>query len=561
MLLKCLRLESLNLSSCRALPRGMKRLYTGKELQDLKDNLDPAKTKAKEEKKSDDKKSGANETVKSDQSKLSASSDNNTTTKSDFADKVNITQSPDSKSTDGNIPMTNITKPATPILQSPGVPSKPDSSSTPRSETSHKLDMGSPHFSPVAKPDSQVQNSPEIQEVTKGSNSWNLGQFKTTPTHRSEASPLSRLDTHSKIKQCKVIEQCSPTTSQEKLSPENMQSKQDYKNSTNWNYGNYSPMPRQDAQFSQRSPYSAQPSPAQPSPYSTQPSPYSTQPSPYSSQPSPYSAQPSPDTSQMVKSDLQKSSSQWNTGNYSPMTKHPAPFSPLPATIHTSPDPGIGIKGESMRSNPNKTPGQYSPMSRQDRIHQSPYSPRPSVDSIKKSPGMGNYSPMMRSDCLLPSPDGGQARVMSARPNDMYQRSTTKVPDVLPSSAEITAAWGMDRYGLGVSTAPLVDPSFAWGGQGFTEPIQGRADSIPGVLNTPPAQNWHPLPSFEGAMRRDEELPDPWSQGQFRMEAPHRSNSLTNFEQNVIFDAMSGRIPHLPQNFLDEGFSRTSRIE
>lgn len=33
---RCPLLESLNLSSCRALPRGMKRLYTGECLADLK---------------------------------------------------------------------------------------------------------------------------------------------------------------------------------------------------------------------------------------------------------------------------------------------------------------------------------------------------------------------------------------------------------------------------------------------------------------------------------------------------------------------------------------------
>lgn len=399
-LLRCQQLESLNLSSCRALPRGMKRLYTGRELQLLKDSFDPNKSKAKEDnaQSANDKKtvtkteadSKSESVLKKTErlepetvpNSLSSSIEDEVITKSGESTN-NLSQtnfeadiSPDSKTLDSKRYeyVAKLSKDSFNLLPSPSMHSKPDSSSTPRSDHS-KIEMGSPHFSPVSKPDSQVQNSPELQELSRGSGSWNLGQFKSTPSHKSEASPLNRLD--AKMKHYKVIEQCSPTTSLDnKHSPENIQNiKQDIKNINNWNYGNYSPMPRQDGAFSQRSPYSArphsaqpspystqpspaqpapystQPSPAQPSPYSTQPSPYSAQPSPYSaqpspysSQPSPYSAQPSPDTSQMVKQDLQKSG-QWNAGGYSPMPKHPAPFSP-----HPSPDPGA--KADRLRQSP-----------------------------------------------------------------------------------------------------------------------------------------------------------------------------------------------------------------
>lgn len=371
-LLRCTQLESLNLSSCRALPRGMKRLYTGKELQQLKDSFNPDKAKEETEKKKKDAKTKVD--VKPDVTSLQAQSNVDLTlsVKKVTANKSCETANSSSQTSySPNSQLEDIkrgTHASSSQLLSPSVHLKPDSSSTPGSDTI-KAEISSPHFSPISKPDSQIQTSPEVHEVSKGCNSWNLGQFKSTPTHKSEASPLNKLDTYAKIKQCKIIEQCSPTTSQEiKLSPEMVTVKQEIK-SINWNYGSYSPMTRQDGQFSQRSPYSAQPSPAQPSPYSAQPSPYSTQPSPYSSQPSPYSAQPSPDTSQMTKTDLQKSN-QWNTGSYSPMTKHPAPFSPHPAA-HASPDPGLAMKAE-------RTGSQYSPMSRQDRLLTGPYSPRPS---------------------------------------------------------------------------------------------------------------------------------------------------------------------------------------
>lgn len=573
------------MSSCRALPRGMKRHYTGKELQDLKDSLDPNKAKTKEENEQTEKKnkdsknpemdaetkSTSEKPVHSDtkasQEKLSSSEHDATNKDSSFGNssqhalstESNAETSLDIKSVETTRENELIATTSSKLL-SPNFQSKPDSSSTPRSEAC-KLEMGSPHFSPVSKPDSQVQNSPDIQsDLVKGNSSWSLGQFKTTPTHKSEASPLNR-ESHSKIKQCKMIEQCSPTTSQEnKQSPENVQNiKQDMKNPNSWNYGSYSPMPRQDSQFSQHSPYSAQPSPAQPSPYSAQPSPYSTQPSPYSSQPSPYSAQPSPDTSQMVKPELQKSSGQWNTGNYSPITKHPTPFSPHPST-HSSPDPGLSIKGDTLRTNPNKTPGQYSPMSRQDRLLQSPYSPRPSVDntvySNKKSPGMGNYSP------------GQPARVMGNRQQDLYNRSIAKVPEVMSTSAtDMPSTWGLDnRFGLTGTTSATIDPSLSWGTSTYTsDSMTSRpvVDNIPGVLNTPPPQGWSGLPSFDRNVRRTiEEISDPWNLVQFRVEPPHPVHN--NFvEQNVNFDTLSGHIghqSHIP-NYLDDSYSETSRVD
>ncbi|XP_075986005.1 uncharacterized protein LOC142983068 [Anticarsia gemmatalis] len=616
---KCPLLESLNLSSCRALPRGMKRLYTGKELQDLKDSLDPAKIKAKEENaeqsgksKKDVKKSAADsksETVKeepsmdSDKSDSKSESTKKDTSSSVFQEPKSISEStsnvldkrspktqtpvrssPDSKSSELSTSINAMSegkrsiRDTTPKLLSPATQSRPDSSSTPRSE-SVKGDLGSPHFSPVPKPDSQVQNSPEVQSELlnhsqKSCNSWNLGQFKTTPTHKSEASPLSRLESHNKLRHGKVIEQCSPTTSHDnKPSPETHSIKQEsIKNPNSWNYGNYSPMPRQDSQFStQRSPYSAQPSPAQPSPYSTQPSPYSTQPSPYSSQPSPYSAQPSPDTSQIVKPELQKSNA-WNTGNYSPMPKHNQPFSPHPST-HASPDPGVGLKPDGLRNNPNKTPGQYSPMSRQDRLHQSPYSPRPSVDvsySNKKSPGVGNYSPMMRPDCHLPSPDGGSTSrlTMAGRQQqDIYGRSVPKAPDLMHNNTptpDVSNSWGIDRFNQICSATTSSIESLVWGTPSFnTEPtsqIQQHVDNIPTMLNTPSPQTWPGLPSFDSSVRRpNDDLSDPWTSGQFR-EQPYVHNTFV--EQNSF--ELSSHLSHQAhslQSFLDDGFSESSRVD
>lgn len=593
----------------------MKRLYTGNELQALKDSLDPEKAKAREEEKDtkrnsrkgkeDSKKTETNS--KSDSRDLSSSaletSDAKTESKgqdesSSFlfqepksvassapSDKSTPTPetlvkaSPDSKTVDlpgKDEPVNPVseerrsTRDATPKLLSPLSQSRPDSSSTPRLEPP-KPDQGSPHFSPVPKPDSQVQNSPDVQPETVNSNSWNKGHYKTTPTYKSEASPLNRLDC-SKFKLGKMIEQCSPTTSLDnKRSPETI--KQDIKNPNSWNYGNYSPMPRQDGQFSsQRSPYSAQPSPAQPSPYSTQPSPYSTQPSPYSSQPSPYSAQPSPDTSQIVKQDLQKSGA-WNSGNYSPMPKHHQTFSPHPST-HTSPDPGVGMKPEVIRSTPNRNPGQYSPMSRQDRIHQSPYSPRPSVDTVaytnKKSPGMGNFSPMMRQDCHLSSPDpGGTSRsTMGGRTQDMYARPLSKAPDISQKPAplpDMGNQWGVDRFNQMCSAPSTNLDSMGWGVASFG--AEGSAPTpqpeLPAMLNTPPPQpQWTGLPPFSSARRQtSNDVSDPWTIGQYREEPPHQVHN-TFVEQNISFESLRSHMENQSlSSYLDDAFTETSRVE
>lgn len=630
-LLRCPHLEYLNLSSCRALPRGMKRSYAGKELQDLKDSFDPVKIKAKEEKDvetttpkkgtkktqpdsksdTDAMETGGDLTSASD-TKINSNSLNESESKSfhfqepkslsdvglseklssslEFISKSSIDgKTINSKTSDlftskdsidsatSVLEERRFTRDVTPKLLSPMSQSRPDSSSTPRSES--KSDFGSPHFSPVPKPDSQVQNSPDVQTETIKNNSWHLGTFKSTPTYKSEASPLNRIDSSSKMKHNKMIEQCSPTTSLEntnKRSPDVQGVKQDIKNPNTWNYGNYSPMPRQDNQFSsQRSPYSAQPSPAQPSPYSTQPSPYSAQPSPYSSQPSPYSAQPSPDTSQIVKPDLPKSGA-WNTGNYSPMPKHHAPFSPHPST-HTSPDPGIGMKADSLRNNPNKTPGQYSPMSRQDRLHHSPYSPRPSIDntvySNKKSPGVGNYSPMMRPDYHLPSPDRGPTSrtSMSGRSAELYARNVSKVPDLLHNIPLPDNSWGIEKFNQTAVTPTSTIESLVWGTPSFNaEPpstVSGRSENVPSAptLNTPPPRPWTELPSFESSVRRlNDNLSDPWSVGQFRVEPPHAVHNHF-VEQNVNFDSLSSHhLGHQTQslsNFLDDGFSETSRVD
>lgn len=629
-LLKCPLIESLNLSSCRALPRGIKRLFIGKELQDLKDSFHPEKVKVKDEsdeEKEKVKKSGKKTTEVDSKSETATTSTSPHVTTgttniekemspdksslflfqepkyiSDVEPNANDKQTsveliakplPDSKITEipinrelhdlvTSIPGNKFQdkkRDTIPKLLSPASQSRPDSSSTPRSEPL-KSDRGSPHFSPVSKPDSQVQSSPEVQaEIVKSSNSWNLGQFKATPNHKSEASPLNKFETTNKIRSSRIIEQCSPTTSLEnKRSPETNNIKLDIKNPNNWNYSpNYSPMTRQDNQFSsQRSPYSTQPSPAQPSPYSTQPSPYSTQPSPYSSQPSPYSAQPSPDTSQIVKPDLPKSGA-WNSGNYSPMPKHHSPFSPHPST-HPSPDPGLGIKGDVIRNTPNKTPGQYSPMSRQDRMLHSPYSPRASVDTVvysnKKSPGVGNYSPMVRSDYHLPSPDSGPTSrtVISGRTQDNFGRSMSKVTEMIHSipTPDIPSSWEMEKYKQ-ICVAPTSTiESLVWGASSFgaePQPMTPRVDNIPNapLLNTPPPQPWTELPSFNTSVRRhNEDLSDPWSVGQFHIEPPHQMHN--NFvEQTVCFDTLSSHHvshqTHSLSNFLDDNFTEASRVD
>lgn len=49
-LTKCANLHSINLQSCRALPRGIKRLYTGSAVAELRDSLqDRPKTEVSEE--------------------------------------------------------------------------------------------------------------------------------------------------------------------------------------------------------------------------------------------------------------------------------------------------------------------------------------------------------------------------------------------------------------------------------------------------------------------------------------------------------------------------------
>lgn len=263
-------------------------------------------------------------------------------------------------------------------------------------------------------------------------------------------------------------------------------------------------MPRQDNQFSsQRSPYSAQPSPAQPSPYSTQPSPYSTQPSPYSSQPSPYSAQPSPDTSQIVKQDLQKAGA-WNTGNYSPMPKHHAPFSPHPST-HASPDPGLGVKCDSLRGTPGKTPtpGQYSPMSRPQ--HHSPYSPRPSH---------------------------------------------------LPSPARAGAQWGFNH----MSTPTAGIESLVWGGSPF------GAEATPQVLSTPPAPAPAPAPWPGDPWTLGQFRVEPPSQ--VHNTFVEQSVSFESLSAHVSHAVHAHGLPahgahaaHALQTYLDDGFSEASRVD
>ncbi|XP_041973744.1 uncharacterized protein LOC121729330 [Aricia agestis] len=587
-LLKCPHLESINLSSCRALPRGIKRLFTGTDLQNLKDSLDPekeAKAKEEETKKKKSKKTEASKPASSESDSVSTAAETSklentppikspetvfqepksVSDSSMLLDKVSPAEaklkSPTAKSeTAGSetlptsVERKHSSRGSTPNLSSPLAQSKPDSSSTPSSDP-FKTDFGSPHFSPVQKPDSQVPHSPGVASEPMKTSPWSLGSFKRTPTHKSEASPLNRLEGPTKLKHGKVVEQCSPTTSLEnKPSPETLgvkQKEQDIKHPNNWSYARQesSPMRRQEAQFaSQRSPYSAQPSPAQPSPYSTQPSPYSTQPSPYSSQPSPYSAQPSPDTSQIAKPELQKTG--WNTGGYSPMRKHPAPFSPHPATL-ASPDPGLGLKVDGViMSNPNKTPVQYSPMSRPQ--HPSPYSPRPGVDPgyvARRSPGVGGYSPMVRPDCHLPSPDAAPPRPPARQ--DAYGRTMAlKMPEGPPTAPppEIPG-WGADRFGqMSAATAQSIE-SLVW------------SELEAGMLNTPPPQPWSQSP-FDGGPRRAPDAGDPWTLSQFRMEPP-TPDQHTFVEQNVSFESLSTHLSHQHalQSYLDDNFSETSRVD
>lgn len=588
----------------------------GRELQELKDSFDPTKPKKEDD---EDKKDSKKQTTK--HAGAEKPKQDNIETKSEQKDGEKIFQepksvssdkqtdisskiSPNSKSTDSNKELNESLKsPSTPKLLSPAVQSKPDSSSTPRSETS-KTDIGSPTYSPLSKPDSQVQTSPDLSNSFQGSNSWSLGQFKTTPTHRSEASPLNKSESHAMMKPGKSIEQCSPTTSQEnKPSPETLSNyKQDSIRTPNSYYGGFSPMTRQENQFSsQRSPYSAQPSPAQPmpspaqpmpSPYSAQPSPYSTQPSPYSSQPSPYSAQPSPDTSQIGKPELQKSSSAWNTGSYSPMPKHPAPFSPHPspessgkgvgagrtpggqyhAPFSPHPSPESAGKGSAGRTPGAQYPSPFSPHPSPEasgkghtpsQQYPGPFSPHPSPEpgtksaartpstqypgpysprtTDKKSPAGQPYSPLMRGDCLPPT-----ATAASDQSRQHYPSASQKQDHLqnmpLP---EMPANWGLDRYNR---IAGNVDPvSWRSSFQGETRPTEAGAS----------AQPWSHLPPFEPPQ---EELHDPWALGQFRMEPPHQSNYI---EQAISLEQLSAHIaqqPHL-QSFIEEHFPETSRVD
>jgi hypothetical protein len=202
-------------------------------------------------------------------------------------------------------------------------------------------------------------------------------------------------------------------------------------------------------------------------------------------------------------------------------------------------------------------------MSRQDRHHHSPYSPRPSVENIaysnKKSPGVaGGYSPMMRSECHLPSPESGQA----ARPGLYRSAGSAKVAETMHGTVaapELPASWGMDRFNqMGSAPAPTSSiESLVWGASFAADPP---------LHATPPAHahSWNALPPFDTGVRRPaEDISDPWTLGQFRVEPPHQVQN-TFVEQNVSFDSLSGHLGHQPSllpGYLDDSYTESSRVD
>lgn len=183
---------------------------------------------------------------------------------------------------------------------------------------------------------------------------------------------------------------------------------------------------------------------------------------------------------------------------------------------------------------------------------------------------------MMRPDCHLPSPDGGQtSRVVGGgRGQDIYGRHVSKHPEMMqnaPSAPDMPIPWGLDRFNQmsNPSIESLVWGTGAGGGAYPAEPASvpparhaPRLDGIPPMLSTPPSQTWPGLPAFDPSVRRpNNEMSDPWTLGQFRVEPPHQVHN-TFVEQNVSFDSLSSHMgAHaLPHSFLDDGYSG-SRVD
>lgn len=492
-ILKCPQLESVNLSSCRALPRGMKRLYSGKELTDLRDSLDPekillkekserlakeAKKKAQEEAKR--KSDAKNKDIKKDVSESGSKSPcKDVDIKSPRDDSFISESEKDEASTSMKSPASALSSPAltqattsvrsveqedSPQCITPQISPAPNKGSTSFHEQFSPQQCSSaistprsnqnPNYSPVPRPlASEVSGSNQCdsdsrQEV-KNSNSWNLGQFSPMTKQEGPTSSHPSPDTGNSTIGNKVELQ-KPVGS--------------------WNFGHFSPsVTRQENSpySSQQSPYPSQTSPdigqsasktnqhqsnwnlEKFSPAVRQESACSSQPSPETGQvvstrsgqgnwnlgrfsPMPSSAMlPSPDTSQVTSSG--KSCGQWNLDRFSPMTRAESSPAAVP-----SPDTGVSnVKSGHWNI------GHFSPMARPEMSPAPQPSPETSGQGLSKSNwNIGHFSPMARQEA---SPIGQQPSPSSIQSTPKSVPGSWNLGQFSPMSTKVDSSSGIQK--------------------------------------------------------------------------------------------------------------------
>ncbi|XP_077286701.1 F-box and leucine-rich repeat protein 6 [Arctopsyche grandis] len=394
-LLKCPHLESVNLSSCRALPRGMKRLYTGKELGDLRDSLDPVKKKLKEESErlaKEAKKKAQEESKRKQEAKNKE--DSNSIIKSPLKDVDLKSPKDDSIVSESEKDEASMKSPLS-ALSSPA------------------LTQATTSVRSVEQEDSPQCITPQISPApNKGSTSFHE-QFSPQQCSSAISTPRSN-----------HVQDYSPAPrpmNSEAVSASNQydsDSRQEaMKNSGPWNLGQFSPMTKQDG------PTSSHPSPdtgnsvkqdiQKPAgSWNFSPSVARQENSPYSSQQSPYPSQTSPDMGHSVSKTNQHGQSGWNLEKFSPALRQESACSsqPSPETGHVASRSGQG----------NWNLERFSPMPSSAML---PSPDTSQVTSSGKSCGQWNldrFSPMARAEsspAAIPSPETGTSNVKSGHWN------------------------------------------------------------------------------------------------------------------------------------------------
>lgn len=536
-LLKCPNLDSVNLASCRALPRGMKRHYTGKELQDLRDSFDPVKKKEKEEQErlAKEKKKKAQEDAKQkiEDAKKTKEGVKTKDEGKDTPVKDDQIKSPDNSSLETEDAKFGIKSPASLVVASPSVNKASDSDNT-ASVRSAEQDYSpqtvtAQNFSPAPKSAPSVHEPFSPQPSTSGLSTprSNVQEFSPAGSQVT-ADPVSAsnlCDSDSRQDATRVsgwnAEQYSPlkqeTLSSSQPSPDTAfpaagASRQDtHKPGGTWNIGHYSPsVSRQESPYSfqnspslarQESPYSSQKSPSvvrHESPYSTQKSPSVN--SPYSSQISPsVMRQESPYSSQKSPSVVRQESP------YSSQ-KSPYPSVKSPYTSHKSPLPDVGPLHKPNQLIQGWNLDQYNPVMRQESASSSQPSPETAqVLSRSANWNLERFSPMP-SSAMMPSPDTSQV-TSSGKPCGQWnldrfspmaraESSPAAVPSPEMSSVKPAQSWNLGHF------SPMARPDVSPVGQPSPETGQPVAKAgwsaghlghpSPGIVLPKPLQsNWN----------------------------------------------------------------------